>query len=207
MTRVGYVVATLLATELFAGLFVTVAIVAPRPRLIWNASASAPPGLYALHPTGTPAVGDMVAATPPAPLAGWMAQRRYLPLGVPLLKHVAARAGQRVCRQGDSIRIDGRALATALDRDSHGRSLPRWHGCRALGRGDIFLLNASVPDSLDGRYFGPLPLATVLGRATPILTRDAPDAPLRWHGLRGEPDSFTPSEKEIGHADEHPRTH
>lgn len=207
MTRLGYVVATMLAAELFAGLFVTVAIVAPRPRLIWNASASVPIGLYALHPAGTPADGDLVAAMAPERLAAWMAERRYLPRGVPLLKHVAARAGQRVCRKGDSIRIDGRAIATALDRDSHGRPLPVWHGCRTLGRGDIFLLNAAVRDSLDGRYFGALPASTLLGRATPILTRDTPGAPLRWRGLHGGSDNFTPGKKEIGHADEHPRTH
>ena len=207
MTRLGYTLVTALAAELFAGLFVTVALVAPRPRLIWNASASAPIGLYALHAVRTPAIGALVAAAPPARLAAWMAERRYLPVGVPLLKHVAARGGQRVCRNGDSIRVDGRVVATALDRDNHGRALPVWQGCRTLGRGDIFLLNPSVRDSFDGRYFGALPASALLGRATPILTRDAPGAPLRWHGLRGEPDRSTPSKKEIGHADEPPRTH
>jgi type IV secretory pathway protease TraF len=33
---------------------------------------------------------------------------------------------------------------------------------------------------MDGRYFGPLPASTVLGRAIPILTRDTPEAPLIW---------------------------
>lgn len=195
MTRLGYTLVTALAAELFAGLFVTVAIVAPRPRLVWNASASAPMGLYALHPPGAPAVGDLVAAMPPEPLAEWMAERRYLPRGVPLLKHIAAKSGQRICRKSDSIRIDGRAVATALERDSHGRSLPVWQGCRTLGRSDIFLLNPAVPDSLDGRYFGALPASTLLGRATPILTRDAPGAPPRWRISSGEPHSFTPQRK------------
>jgi conjugative transfer signal peptidase TraF len=180
MTRHGYALVTALAAELFAGLFVTVAIVAPRPRLIWNASASAPLGLYALHGTDTPAIGDLVAAMPPEPLAKWMEARRYLPRGVPLLKHIAAKAGQRICRRGNRIRVDGRTVATALDRDGHGRPLPVWHGCRTLGRGDIFLLNPAVSDSLDGRYFGMLPASALLGRATPILTRDAPGEPLRW---------------------------
>ncbi len=48
-------------------------------------------------------------------------------------------------------------------------------------------MNATVPDSLDGRYFGPLAVSTVLGRATPILTRDAPNAPLQWRGLAARP--------------------
>ncbi len=184
MSRFGYVLATALGAELFIGLFVTDAIVGPRPRLIWNASASAPTGLYALHAVDTPAVGDLVAAMPPQRLANWMAERRYLPRGVPLLKHVAAKAGQRVCRRRDSIRIDGRSVATALERDSHGRPLPVWHGCRILGHSELFLLNPAVPDSLDSRYFGPLPVSAVLGRATPLLTRDAPGTPLTWRGLR-----------------------
>lgn len=40
------------------------------------------------------------------------------------------------------------------------------------------MLNPNHADSMDGRYFGPLPASTVLGRAVPILTRDTPDAPL-----------------------------
>ncbi|PZQ20169.1 MAG: conjugal transfer protein, partial [Sphingopyxis macrogoltabida] len=42
------------------------------------------------------------------------------------------------------------------------------------------LLNPDHPDSLDGRYFGPLRASAVLGRAIPILTRQTPDAPLTW---------------------------
>jgi type IV secretory pathway protease TraF len=57
--------------------------------------------------------------------------------------------------------------------------LPVWRGCRVLRSDKLFLLNAA-PDSLDGRYFGPIPASTVLGRAIPILTRDTPDAPLIW---------------------------
>ena len=95
-----------------------------------------------------------------------------------------------------------RATATA-----HGRPLPAWRGCRTLRRGDIFLLNPSAPDSFDGRYFGALPASALLGRATPILTRDAPDKPLRWRVPITRPDNPTPSTKETGYADEHPRTH
>lgn len=184
MTRFGYVIATTIAAELFTGLFVAVALIGPAPRFLWNASASAPIGLYRLHPSRTPAVGDLVAATPPPGLARWMAERHYLPVGVPLLKHVAAKPGQRVCRNGGAISIDGRPIARARARDSRNRPLPVWSGCRTLKSGELLLLNPAVPDSLDGRYFGPLPAAAVIGRAVPILTRDAPNAPLRWRGFR-----------------------
>lgn len=180
MIRWGYgmaACAAVMATSL-------VALIHPRPRLIWNASASAPLGLYALHPTDDPPVGALVAITPPRPLAAWMAERHYLPLGVPLIKHVAAKAGQRVCRTGDSVSVDTRPLALARIRDSRGRPLPVWQGCRTLHDGELFLLNAAIPDSLDGRYFGALPASAVLGRATPLLTRARPAAPLTWRGFQ-----------------------
>jgi len=150
------------------------------PLLLWNASASAPPGLYALNPLSEPAVGAMVAVTPPPALARFMAERRYLPIGVPLLKHVAARPGALICRRDARVTIDGRAAASARRADSLGRPLPVWRGCRVLKAGELFLLNRA-PDSFDGRYFGPIPAGGYIGRATPVLTRSAPEAPLRWH--------------------------
>src|SRR3546814_5334919 len=86
-----------------------------------------------------------------------MAERGYLGRDVPLLKHVAAKAGQRVCRIGANVGVDGRAVTVALIRDRNGRSLPAWQGCRTLAAGELLLLNPDHPDSLDGRYFGPLP--------------------------------------------------
>jgi len=157
-----------------------VAAVLPLPKLLlWNASASAPIGLYRLHPGGRPAVGDMVAVTPPPALARFMAERHYLPVGVPLLKHVAARPGALICRRDATVTIDGRTVAVARASDRHGRPLPVWRGCHVLRNDELFLLNAA-PDSLDGRYFGPVPASGLIGRATPIFTRDTPDTPLRW---------------------------
>ena len=161
-----------------------VAAVLPLPKLLlWNASASAPIGLYWLHPGGRPAVGDMVAVTPPPALARFMAERHYLPVGVPLLKHVAARPGALICRRDRAVTINGRSVAVARASDSHGRPLPVWRGCHVLRNDELLLLNAA-PDSLDGRYFGPLPASGLIGRASPTLTRDTAQAPLRWRLTR-----------------------
>jgi conjugative transfer signal peptidase TraF len=149
----------------------------PTPRWIWNASASVPEGLYHLQRTTTLQVGDLVAAAPPEPLASFLAARRYLPRDALLMKHVAALPGQTVCRAGLTVRIDGAWAGQALPRDRRGRRLPDWQGCRALTPGQVFLMNRAVSDSLDGRYFGALPAATVLGRATPIWLRPAADTP------------------------------
>lgn len=175
MTRFGYVMVAYFA----AMATIVTAFIHPLPRLIWNASASTPIGLYAVWRTDAPRRGELVVVAPPERLATFLAARGYLPSGVPLLKHVAAVSGQRVCRIGDSIIIDRVRVADARRRDSRGRALPVWQGCRTVGRGEVFLLNADIPDSLDGRYFGPLPISTVLGRATPMLTRQTPGRPLK----------------------------
>lgn len=146
----------------------------PRPLLAWNATASAPMGLYRVRAVGALRVGDLVLARVPAAHAGLFAERGYLPLGVPLLKHVAALAGDEICRIGPRITINGEFVALALERDWRGRLLPGWSGCRRLAGNAVFLLNAAVPSSLDGRYVGPQARADILGRAAPLWTRETP---------------------------------
>ena len=140
------------------------------PWLIWNASASVPIGLYAIHTVGALRVGDLVVIKPPEPLASFLADGGYLPRGVPLVKHVAALPGQSVCRNGLTVSVDSVTIGEARERDSRGRPLPSWQGCRVIVAGEIFLMNARSADSLDGRYFGPLPAASIVGRAAPLWT-------------------------------------
>jgi len=142
----------------------------PVPRLIWNASASVPIGLYAVKPEGALHFDNLVVVSPPEPLASFLADRGYLPKGVPLLKHIAALPGQIVCRINRAITVDGHALGEAFLRDRRGRALPVWQGCRAVQPGAVFLMNREVKDSLDGRYFGVLPAAAIVGQAEPLWT-------------------------------------
>ncbi|GGO99648.1 S26 family signal peptidase [Stakelama pacifica] len=190
MTRRRYALATAIAASAFAVSFVAVTVVHPRPRLVWNASASAPIGLYRIQPDRDPPTGALVAAMPPAGLARWLAARGYLPAGLPLLKHIAAKAGQRICRHGAVVSIDARPVVIARARDGRGRPLPVWRGCHTLQAGELLLLNPAVPDSLDGRYFGPLPASAVIGRALPLQLSPPPQ---RLH---------TSSPKETDHARE-----
>ena len=145
-------------------------IVSPPPRLVWNASASAPLGLYAVHPGALPARGDMVVAWPPPQAGAFAAARHYLPANVPLVKRVVALSGDRVCAVGRSIEINGRHAATRLERDSTGRPLPSWQGCRKLAHGALFLL-MDAPGSFDGRYFGLSKAIDLIGKATPLWLR------------------------------------
>lgn len=141
-----------------------VALFPPAPRLVWNASASTPRGLYWVDASGPVSTGDLVVARLPRRFRPLAADRGYLPAGVPLVKRVAATSGARICRRGSAIAIDGMRAVVGKPHDGMGRALPRWAGCTTLPAGDVFLLGDD-PASFDGRYFGATSGADVVGRA------------------------------------------
>lgn len=143
----------------------------PAPRLVWNASASAPIGLYAVMPGAEADPGDMVIARVPDPWRMLAASRHYLPANVPLVKRVAAGPGDEICALGPEIFINGRWAATRLSADPHGRPMPWWNGCVRLHGHQFFLLMSSSPASFDGRYFGVTDGSQIVGKARPLWTR------------------------------------
>ncbi len=176
MTRFGYVKATC-----FAAMCVAAAAIVPTSlKLVWNVSASAPIGLYRIDPAEHLDVPDLVAVMPPEPLDDFMVEHGYIGRDVPILKRVLGLPGQRICRTGRIITVDGNAMGEARDRDRLDRPLPVWSGCRTVAEDEFFLMNWQVPDSLDGRYFGPLPATTVIGRAIPLYTDEDGDGRFVW---------------------------
>jgi conjugative transfer signal peptidase TraF len=146
----------------------------PAPRLLWNGSASVPIGLYSLESFDQLAVTNLVVALPPNSLAAFLAERGYVPLGVPLIKRILALRGQSVCRNELVVSVDGIGMGMALARDRQGRPMPVWQGCRAIAQDEVFLMNWDEPASFDGRYFGPIPFRAIIGRAKPLWTLDKP---------------------------------
>jgi len=144
----------------------------PLPRLIWNVSASVPIGLSLMRPLERLHIAELVVVRPPNALAQFLAGRRYLPEGVPMLKRVLALPGQIICRNAHTVTVDGIAMGEALDRDTQGRPLPVWEGCQRLSENEVFLMNWQSKDSFDGRYFGPLPITSVIGHADPLWIRE-----------------------------------
>jgi conjugative transfer signal peptidase TraF len=167
MTRFEWIMTTCLAV-LFVG---ASAQLPPVPKLIWNASASVPIGLYLVNRAGALYIGELVLVRPPEAIAAFLDKRGYLAMGVPLLKHVLALPGQTVCRTDRTITVDAMAMGDALDRDHLGRTLPSWRGCRIVGDHEVFFMNWQSENSFDGRYFGPLPATTIIGRADPLWTK------------------------------------
>lgn len=146
------------------------AVLPPTPRLVWNASASAPVGLYWVSPAAPVTMGDMVVARLPEPVRELAASRRYLPRNVPLVKRVAAEAGDEICALGDQIFVNGRPSAKRRLADGAGRAMPSWHGCHML-RGRQLLLLMDSPGSFDGRYFGVTEGTDLVGKARLLWRR------------------------------------
>ena len=145
------------------------AFIRPDVRFVYNASNSVPVGWYRIDSAGRQAnawsVGRIMLIRLPDAAATLAAQRGYLLLDVPLLKRVAAVAGQHVCIADRTVHVDNAAVAVALDADRMGRHLQAWSGCRRLRPGELFLLSPTNPASFDSRYFGPVDTSAVLGIA------------------------------------------
>jgi conjugative transfer signal peptidase TraF len=163
-------VMTLLTGLLAATALLSLIAAKPVPRFLWNASESVPIGLYRLQPTDQLFVTELVAIEPPEPFATFLADGRFLPRGIPMLKRVLALPGQTVCREEFRITVDKTEMGVAREHDSRGRPLPAWQGCHVVADGEVFLMNWQSADSLDGRYFGPIPTSAVIGRAVPMWT-------------------------------------
>ncbi len=135
-------------------------------KLIWNASASMPTGLYSIE-SRSPKRGELVIAMLPDWARMIADQRGYLPSNVPALKRVSALTGDRICRFDRTILVNEKPITWAHLADQFTLKLPVWSGCVTLGVDQVFLL-ADHPKSFDGRYFGVTKLADVLGVAKPL---------------------------------------
>ncbi|KRB82876.1 S26 family signal peptidase [Sphingomonas sp. Root710] len=142
----------------------------PSPRLVWNASASAPVGFYRVTSGAPIERHDMVIAWIPERFRRFAAERRYLPATVPLVKRVAALAGDEICALDGRIFVNGRPVAVRRDTDRQGRAMPIWSGCIRLHGRQLFLLMDN-PASFDGRYFGATEARAVIGKARLLWRR------------------------------------
>lgn len=150
-----------------AALLTATALRPKRLALVWNTSASVPIGLYVIVPR-PPHIGDYVLVRLSGLPRALAERRRYIGPSMPLLKRIAAREGDRVCRWGRVIWIAGQQLVIALASDRGGRRLPVWQGCRQLQRGQLFVLGTHA-ESFDSRYFGPVARDQIVGAAIPLF--------------------------------------
>ncbi|WP_319498724.1 S26 family signal peptidase [uncultured Cohaesibacter sp.] len=176
MMRFAYTVVTFVAVAVVASPF----FFSPPLKLVWNVSASAPVGLYLLkEPVGLD-ITDLVAVRLPERWQSFAVERGYIGNGTLLLKRIVGLPGQMVCRLDGFITVDEVTIGHTREADQQGRLLPKWDGCQMIDQHKIFLMNWQVDDSLDGRYFGPLPANTIIGLARPFWTDEAGDGRFEW---------------------------
>lgn len=148
----------------------------------WNTTASMPLGLWRVHKTDRIQRGDIVWVCPPNTETFRQARRYgfvpdgYCPGGFnPLLKPIAAVAGDRVEVSSQGIRVNGRMIprSAPAPKDGHGRLLPRIpHRSFTVRAETVWLVSSYNPASFDSRYFGPVPTSGITGVATPVATRE-----------------------------------
>ena len=86
----------------------------------------------------------------------------------PLLKPVAAVAGDEVCVQERTLWVAGTSYGPVYE-EADGKSLPHLEGCQTVPEAQVLLASAA-PRSLDGRYFGLTRIADLTARAVPVWT-------------------------------------
>ncbi len=141
---------------------------AQSPPVAWNVSPSVPPGLYLIIGRQT-SKGELAVLRLPEPMRSLATARGYLPAKAVLIKPVAARSPDRVCRYGSVVTINGQRAAHALTADPSGRPMPQWRGCHELDAAHLLVLSDD-PSSFDGRYFGLLEARDTVGTATALWT-------------------------------------
>lgn len=150
--------------------------------LHWTLTESVPRGIY--QRTDAPLVrGTLVAFCLPLTHAEFGWQRGYLagvpdvpllrecPNGYqPLLKPIAAVAGDVVDVTPEAVRVNGEPIAQShtQNQDRAGRALPHvpW-GRYVLRAGELWVMSTYHPLSWDSRYFGPIRAESVIATVVP----------------------------------------
>lgn len=139
------------------------------PLVIINETTSMKRGAYVrAGDAAAPAVGQVVALPLGGSARAYLHDRLGYPVDTMLVKRVAGAPGDAVCRAGGVVRVGVRVVEARMS-DHRGNTLAIWSGCHRLKSGEVFLLG-DAPTSFDGRYFGPTPVAALVGTYREVLT-------------------------------------
>src|SRR5712691_2795765 len=126
-----------------------------------NIEPSVPVGIYRLHAVRTPLTrGTLVLVPVPASVQRWKSP------WTPLLKPVAAVAGDQVCVKDEGLTIGDENYGRVYD-EAGGYPLPHMEGCLTVGEGHIFVASKAYR-SLDSRYFSAVRVESLIAIATPV---------------------------------------
>lgn len=137
-----------------------------------NLTLSQPPGLYRMSNS---AADPLVSFCPTGEASRVTSERGYRPESwacpdghAPMLKPIAARAGDVVVVSHSGISVNGKLLPNtqSFPYDNRHNPLNRWpEGAYTVQPGTIWLLSTFNEKSFDSRYFGPVALADMAHHA------------------------------------------
>lgn len=159
-----------------AGIFISVFQLFDLAGIRINTSPSLPLGLYRVTSNLRENLVEFCPAEPFALLAvarGYRDQGTCPDGGAPLLKPVAARAGDLVNFSKQGIAVNRKLLPNTapLTVDVKGRPLAHWHfGQFTVRSGELWVVSSYNRRSFDSRYFGPVPVSSVRERLRPLFT-------------------------------------
>lgn len=143
---------------------------------VWNHTPSIPVGLY-LRTWEEVQIGSTVAFPAPPQAREYAIDHGGNGTASKFIKPLVAGPGEEVCvfttETGSWLIIDNRAVVSIRQKDRDGKDIPRFmdDDCRKLGP-DEWLPIGHHPDSYDGRYFGPIHRADMLGSYKPWIVGD-----------------------------------
>lgn len=129
----------------------------PGLRLYLNLSPSEPEGLYRVVPfDGRLKHQDYVLLTPPVNAHPYIYGRGWLPKNRLLLKNVRGLPGDQVQITDRAIYINGHYIGPIKEQDSAGLPMPKLRGRIPIPANHFLPIANRIPNSFDGRYFGPV---------------------------------------------------
>lgn len=138
--------------------------------LYLNLTPSEKLGIYLLTPLKTnPMPGDLVLFAVPNQAKPYILGRGWMKEGGMLLKHIGAVKGDKVLIDEESIFINGKYIGPVSQNDSKGLPLPKLRGEFKIKPDHFLPIATNIPNSFDGRYFGPVPYKLIKGEAIPIF--------------------------------------
>ena len=133
---------------------------------IYNSTDSLPHGIYRIH-SGAFQQGDLVVFVPPDQAKKIIRDRHYLREGGYLMKYLVGKAGDSIRTCNGQFVVAGANYGEIFSHDKEGRALPHYPFSDQVKEGYIVAVKGHNR-SFDSRYFGPIPRASIIGRATPL---------------------------------------
>jgi len=135
-----------------------------------NLSASFPRGIYLIQKFQSSDIkpGVAVIFDPPPAARLLIYGRGWLPSGWPLIKYVGAVSGDTYTVESGCFIINGRYVGQVFNQDTEGKPLPVIKGTETVKPGEFLPVSTHIPHSFDGRYFGPVAMAAIRGKAIPV---------------------------------------